>query len=69
MAQFRNVSGQDRHLALPDWFAPKFVEAGGVVDVEDALANAYDFDQPGVWEAVTPAATAPSSNDENKGGN
>jgi hypothetical protein len=66
MAQFRNVSGQDRHLALPDWYAPKFVEAGGVVDVEDAVANAYDFNQPGVWEAVAPAA--PVSNN-NEGGN
>ena len=66
MAQFRNVSGQDRHLALPDWYAPKFVEAGGVVDVDDALAKTYDFNQPGIWEAVAPDAPAKSNNE---GGN
>lgn len=55
MAQFKNVSGQDRNLALPDWYDHRHVEAGGVVDVEDALAEKYDFDQPGVWELVTAA--------------
>lgn len=52
MAQFRNVSGQDRHLSLPDWYDARLVEAGASVDVEDAIAAKYDFDQPGVWEVV-----------------
>ena len=80
MAQFRNVSGSDRHLALPDWYAPKFVEAGGIVDVDDDLVyvapakeedrtpdhhvGKYDFNQPGIWEAVS----APKKSDS-KGGN
>jgi hypothetical protein len=37
VAQFRNVSGVDRHLHLPDWYAPRLVEAGAVIDIEDAL--------------------------------
>jgi hypothetical protein len=53
VAQFKNVSGLDRHLALPDWYAPRLVEAGGVVDVADDIAAKYDFDQPGTWEPVT----------------
>ncbi len=52
MAQFRNVSGVDRHLALPEYLAPRLVESGGVVDVDDAHAALYDFNQAGVWEAV-----------------
>ena len=57
MAQFRNVSGQDRHLSLPDWFDARLVEAGASVDVEDATAAKYDFDQPGVWEQVVAEST------------
>lgn len=93
MAQFRNVSGQDRHLALPDWYAPKFAEAGGVVDVDDSLiyagppqpqvdedgnaipipadhhAGTYNFDQPGIWEAVSAPTRAESkSSNDDKGG-
>ena len=52
MAQFKNVSGQDRDLSLPDWYDHRHVEAGGVVDVDDAIAAKYDFDQPDVWEPV-----------------
>ena len=63
MAQFKNVSGLDRDLALPDWFASRFVEAGGVVDVDDALAAKYDFDQPGVWEWLD----GPSKSDKKSG--
>ncbi len=37
MAQFRNVSGVARRLALPDWFEPKDVEPDGTVDVDDSL--------------------------------
>lgn len=52
MAQFKNVSGVDRHLHLPEWFAARLVEDGAVIEVEDDLAAKYDFDQPGVWESV-----------------
>jgi hypothetical protein len=37
VAQFRNVSGQDLELSLPQWFNGRVVEAGDVVDVEDDL--------------------------------
>lgn len=56
MAQFRNVSGQDRDLYLPEWLGPIHVEADAVVDVEDDLATQYDFNQLGVWEIVTAPA-------------
>lgn len=60
MAQYRNASGQDRDLFLPEWLGPKHVEAGATVDVDDDLATLYDFNQPGVWETVTaPPAPAP----------
>jgi hypothetical protein len=59
VAQFRNVSGVDRHLALPDWLAPRLVEADAEVEVEDDLAAKYDFNQPGVWESLD--APKPSS--------
>ena len=65
MAQFRNVSGVDRHLALPEYLAPRLVEAGAVVDVDDAHAALYDFNQAGVWEAVD--APKPGD-DKSKGG-
>jgi hypothetical protein len=54
MAQFRNVSGQDRDLFLPEWLGPRHVAADEVVDVDDELASRYDFAQQGVWETVTP---------------
>jgi hypothetical protein len=59
VAQFRNVSGVDRHLALPDWLAPRLVEADAEIEVEDDLAAKYDFNQPGVWESLD--APKPSS--------
>lgn len=59
MAQYRNVSGSDRDLFLPEWLGPKHVEAGGVVDVDDELATRYDFNQPGVWETVTAPPAPP----------
>ena len=62
MAQFRNISGQDRHLSLPDWFAPRLVEAGQVIEVEDDLAGKYDFNQPGVW-AIESAPAAVTEKD------
>ncbi len=52
MAQFRNVSGRELDLRLPDWYAPKTVPPGELVDVEDDLVRRYDFNQPGVWEPV-----------------
>lgn len=61
MAQFKNVSGQDRDLSLPEWYDHRHVEVGGVVDVEDALAAKYDFDQPGVWEPVNAPKSAKSA--------
>ncbi len=66
MAEFRNVSGEDRYLALPDWINPELVEAGATVSVDDALVYSgkgnhlgkYDFAQPGVWEDATTKAAA-----------
>jgi hypothetical protein len=52
VAQFRNVSGVDRNLVLPEWLAPRLVEADAVVDVDDDLTAKYDFNQPGVWEQI-----------------
>jgi len=52
VAQFRNVSGVDRHLSLPEWLAPRLVEADAVAEVDDDLAAKYDFNQPGVWERL-----------------
>jgi len=60
VAQFRNVSGVDRNLVLPEWLAPRLVEADAVVDVDDDLAAKYDFNQPGVWERID----APQANDK-----
>lgn len=75
MAQFRNVSGVDRHLSLPEWLAPRLVEADAVVEVDDDLTAKYDFNQPGVWEWLdapsAPAPIEPASpvDDEKNGGN
>lgn len=55
MAEYRNVSGVDRALALSDWPSPKAVPAGETVVVEDVLADLYDFEQEGVWETVKPS--------------
>ena len=65
MAQFRNVSGVDRHLSLPEWYAPRLVEAGAVAEVDDDLAAKYDFNQPGVWEWLD---AAPAAEADSKGG-
>jgi hypothetical protein len=70
MAEFRNVSGQDRYLALPDWVYPRLVAAGDVVNVDDEIASKYDFAQPGVWgdvNATQPAdAAAPAQSKDDK---
>ena len=65
MAQFRNVSGVDRSLSLPDWYEARFVEAGAVVEVDDDLAAKYDFNQPGIWEWIE----APKADDKKNGSN
>lgn len=60
MAEFRNVSGQDRYLALQDWPYAKNVADGETVTVEDDIAVKYDFDQPGVWSVIAaPPVPAP----------
>jgi hypothetical protein len=70
VAQFRNVSGQDLELSLPQWFNGRVVEAGDVVDVDDDLVAAHDQDKPrnyfnpAVWEAVS----APKSANKNTDG-
>ena len=60
MAEYRNVSGVARHLALPDWPMPRLVEVDGVVFVEDDIAAQYAFDQPGVWEDTKSKRKTPS---------
>lgn len=37
MAQFRNVSGQDLELSVPQWLNRRLVKAGEVVEVDDEL--------------------------------
>jgi hypothetical protein len=37
VAQFRNVSGVDLDLSLPQWFDKRPVKAGDVIDVDDDL--------------------------------
>lgn len=64
MAQFRNVSGVDRNLSLPEWLSPRLVEDGAVVEVSDDLAAKYDFNQPGVWEWLD----APTAGNDKNGG-
>lgn len=58
MAEFRNVSGQDRHLALPEWVGPRVVADGDTVEIDDATAKKYAWDQAGVWEDANKKAPA-----------
>jgi hypothetical protein len=58
MAQFKNISGQDRDLSLPDWYEPRRVLAGDVVEIADDVAKKYDLDQPGVWEPLDVVTTS-----------
>jgi hypothetical protein len=70
VAQFRNVSGVDLDLSLPQWLNRRLVEAGEVVDVDDDLVAAHEQDiprnyfSPAIWEAVTAAPKAANKNSD-----
>jgi hypothetical protein len=71
VAQFRNVSGVDLDLSLPQWFDKRPVDAGDVIDVDDDLVAAHPEDKPRnyfspvIWEQIV---TAPKSANKNTDG-